>query len=224
MTVYVREMNEHLVALLNAVTIYNNSTSVFGRDLGPVVAAAKDLRRLLSSWQYNREDGIEGEPDDIRKALRQFYSVGKAITDTPELLNNETIGGACSALLDSEGIKRALEFSLLINDVKQRYSWTDAEIERMVNLSDGTIGRAIRCQRMPEEPNLQKISAVFGTPAAGIIGDPGDGEYSNAAEVRRLRSQIHGILDQLNHIQLEKLEVKIQEALHDQQNLGENTP
>lgn len=224
MTIYIRELIEQLDTLHQAVIVYNNRTSVFGRDLGPVVSAAKDLRRRLSSWQYNREDGIEGEPDDIRKALLQFYSAGKAITDTPELLNNETIGGVCSALLDSEGIKRALEFSLLINDVKQRYSWTDAEIERMADLSDGTIGRAIRCQRMPEESNLQKISAVFGAPAAGIIGDPGDGEYSNAVEVRRLRSQIHGILDQLNHLQLEKLEVKIQVALHEQRNLGENTP
>jgi len=217
-------MNEQFDTLHHAITVYNNSTSVFGRDLGPVVAAAKDLRRFLSSWQYNREDGIEAEPDDIRKAMRYFCSVSKAITETPELLNNEIIGGACNALSDSAGMKRALEFSLLINDVKQRYSWTDAEIERMADLSDGTIGRAIRCQRMPEEPNLQKISAVFGVPAAGVSGDPGDGEYSNAVEVRRLRSQIHGILNQLNHLQLEKLEVKIQEVLREQRHLGENVP
>lgn len=219
------DLNTLLIKLSLALTDYINMTPVPSRNKELVSTAARNCADPIRSWLYNnRSSGITGEPEVIRETLQRFRDIDRIISDTPELLDDGTIRAAHSVLSDPEGIKKALQFSLLISDVKQNYSWSNTEIERMAgDLSDGTIGRAIKCQRMPEESNLQKISAVFGVPIDGIVGDPGAGDYPYAAEVRQRRAQLYEILDQLNHIQLSKLEVRAEELLHTQRNPGENT-
>lgn len=96
-------------------------------------------------------------------------------------------------------------FGSQVRQHRRRKNWTQTGLSRQVGLSLDMIGRLERGQAAPSLETIEKLSAVFGVPAAILLGGAPFAENA-ASERERIMQRLFRLLSDADDKDLERVE------------------